>query len=54
MIFNSELRERIYKLERKINDLEFALVHAGVFTYDDRLTYDSGYARLVINEVKSK
>lgn len=54
MIYKSDLKEQIYKLERRINELEYALLQANVFNYDTRSVYSTQYGRVLINEVKTK
>lgn len=49
-----DLVEKIYKLECRINDLEYALIQAGVFNYNDQPMYNTPYGALVINKIGKK
>lgn len=52
MTSKSDLEEHIYKLERRLRDLEDTLVYAGVFSYDERAVYTTQWGRVLINKVK--
>jgi hypothetical protein len=52
MTSKSDLEEQIYKLERRLRDLEDTLVYAGVFSYDERAVYTTQWGRVLINKVK--
>lgn len=49
-----DLAEQIYQLEKRIRNLEDALIYAGVFSYDSRAVYTTQYGRVLVNEVKNK
>lgn len=51
-VSKEKLRRRIRDLECKVENLEYALIQAGVFSYNEQPMYDTGYGLLVVNKGK--